>query len=869
MFCRGLEERRHRLPTALKAKLSNPSPATYSRVWTTFCKDHRFRRFHPTALLRILAEGVAEGAWDSAAPARSVVTTAGRYLSRRGAIPPTPDRLRRFLQTLRGRLHRQSRLERQAFLARAAGTAMSRRALPRRVVVVRELLRFPPAAHGKPNLDRLVAESTCRREVQETLRSMGLSQERLLDHPACEELYDFFERRANSTLDRWEEKQVLHAHRFYLAFRGQQALDNCLYIFARRCSSIRKRSKKQAKESIAEASQALFERGDLKFQPLYRALLGSTRAGPPKRFHRFRPLARTLAEHEKEVRSRRGFYRILARKAVVARQMVPHLRGVAFEGKDAHARTVVAILPEVLEVQPFRTPVPAHLRWRLRFLPVPDELMTERRVFDTIVLLTLADMLWARRVVCPASRQFRDEWKPMRDVSPSSPAPLVEALATIRREIGQTWTELAQAPRGLAIEGGRLIGRRPSRKWEKAQERANERARQRFLSGVPDVTPARVLRDVHGWTDFLEAFAPKHPEARRLPKLERETQAIACILARAMDVGVRAMSGLFSKRMTVGKLKNFDEVHLTAPALRVALRQLLEAWERERLGLPWGDGKGSAADGKSVISSEKTLQSGFHPRHKKVGMTVYWMIRNDGIAVQMGLISPREWESWYLLSSILEPFGGTSPEWAAGDTHGQHLALWALSLLMGKRIMARFRGLGKVKLYYDGSAEGLPVEGVGQIDWRKIERALPSLARLVKALQEGKVHARDVLRAWNIYDEEGRNVSEALRELGKAVRTIYVLRYALSPDLRRQVRESCNRVERWNFFETDVNWGHAGRMQTRDPRRQEVNVLCRVLLMNSIVFWTAKRYGSKLRKIPAATPVMWDHVALMGKQGFT
>ena len=287
------------------------------------------------------------------------------------------------------------------------------------------------------------------------------------------------------------------------------------------------------------------------------------------------------------------------------------------------------------------------------------------------------------------------------------------------------------------------------------------------------------------------------------------------------------------------------------------------------MGLPWGTGETGAADGKSVEAPSRSLRSGHHFRHRLTGVSLYWLVRDDWIAARVGVIPAHDWESWHLLEAILKPLGGRPLRWAAGDTHGQHLALWGLAFLMGKEIRARFRGLGNVKLYGGGPGQTHPVEGVEPVRWDVVEQALPSLARLVEAVRSGLLSSEHLLRIANVYDEDGRNVMDGLRELGKAVRTAYVLRYACSEGIRQEVREACNRVEAWNAFEEAVFWGHGGRIQTTDEDRQEIDALCMQLVMNSIVFYNTERHGKELRRIRGATPLMWRHIGLVGEWRLT
>lgn len=270
-----------------------------------------------------------------------------------------------------------------------------------------------------------------------------------------------------------------------------------------------------------------------------------------------------------------------------------------------------------------------------------------------------------------------------------------------------------------------------------------------------------------------------------------------------------------------------------------------------------------------MATAERTLLAGYHFRHRQSGVTLYWMVRDDWVASTIGVIGNHEWESWYLLDGLLSPGGGKPSRWATGDTHGQHIALWGLFYLIRKDVRARFRRLSHVKLYHEGPAGGLPVRGVQSIRWGIVEQASTSLARLVSAIRKGKFRARDVLQTWHLYDDHGRNVTEALRELGKAVRTSFPLDFASKEDLRCEIQEGCNRAKTWNSFQEAAFWGHGGWLQAVDPGRQQVNALAMQLVMNSIVFDNVVRFGPRLRRREGVFPVMWDHIRLFGDYRIT
>jgi TnpA family transposase len=154
------------------------------------------------------------------------------------------------------------------------------------------------------------------------------------------------------------------------------------------------------------------------------------------------------------------------------------------------------------------------------------------------------------------------------------------------------------------------------------------------------------------------------------------------------------------------------------------------------------------------------------------------------------------------------------------------------------------------------------------IRWDIIERGLPSMFRLAEAIKSGKIRAVDVLRRWHLFDDKGTDVAEAYRELGKVDRTEFLLEYAGDKDIQRKVRDGCNDAEMWNSFHEAIFWGNGGKLRSNNPLRQEESLLALTLLMFSIIFYNVEKYGKRMKKARAPTPVIWDNIQVLGKYQF-
>lgn len=117
----------------------------------------------------------------------------------------------------------------------------------------------------------------------------------------------------------------------------------------------------------------------------------------------------------------------------------------------------------------------------------------------------------------------------------------------------------------------------------------------------------------------------------------------------------------------------------------------------------------------------------------------------------------------------------------------------------------------------------------------------------------------------NLYDEEGVNVAEGLRELGKVERTEFLLTYATNPALREQVHRGRQRMEAYNSFQQATFFGRGGQLMTNNPARWREIGLGMQLLQMAILFHNVWKHGDRLRRSPTATPMVWGHVELMGR----
>ena len=113
----------------------------------------------------------------------------------------------------------------------------------------------------------------------------------------------------------------------------------------------------------------------------------------------------------------------------------------------------------------------------------------------------------------------------------------------------------------------------------------------------------------------------------------------------------------------------------------------------------------------------------------------------------------------------------------------------------------------------------------------------PDIMRVVLSIRAGRISSAALLRRLGNQSRRNR-IYRAFRELGRAVRTIVLLRYLSEPELREGITAITNRVEAFHGFARWLMFG-GGVLGDNDPDHHEKIVKFNELLANCLIFHTA------------------------------
>ncbi len=132
------------------------------------------------------------------------------------------------------------------------------------------------------------------------------------------------------------------------------------------------------------------------------------------------------------------------------------------------------------------------------------------------------------------------------------------------------------------------------------------------------------------------------------------------------------------------------------------------------------------------------------------------------------------------------------PDTIHGDTGAQSEVVFAFAYLLAIKLMPRIRNFKHLKYYRPVTTHGNKFEHIDtlftkdKIDWALIEVHYYDMLRVVMSIQSGKIKASRILRKLSTQSRKNK-IYQAFRELGRVIRTIFLLNYINDIELRRVI----------------------------------------------------------------------------------
>ena len=323
---------------------------------------------------------------------------------------------------------------------------------------------------------------------------------------------------------------------------------------------------------------------------------------------------------------------------------------------------------------------------------------------------------------------------------------------------------------------------------------------------LPPTSIVDVLVDTIRWLDLHVHFRPIAGTDAKVDDLLR--RVITTLFCYGCNLGptqtARSVKGFSRRQISWLNLK-----YVTEDTLDRAIVDVINLYNKFELPAYWGSGKSASADGTKWSVYEQNLLSEYHIRYGGYGGIGYYHVSDKYIALFSHFIPCGVHEAVYILDGLLASRSDIQPDTVHGDTQAQSFPVFGLAHLLGINLMPRIRNIKD--LVFSRPEPGRTYENIqalfgDSIDWGLIETHLHDMLRVAISIKLGKITASTVLRRLGTYSRKNK-LYWAFRELGKVVRTMFLLRYIDDVEVRRTIHAATNKSEEFNGF---VKWAFFG-----------------------------------------------------------
>lgn len=401
-----------------------------------------------------------------------------------------------------------------------------------------------------------------------------------------------------------------------------------------------------------------------------------------------------------------------------------------------------------------------------------------------------------------------------------------------------------------------------------------EAIKQEVFKRWPNTSLLDVLKETDLFVDFIKAFTPSGPKEG----LDVETikkRLLLVILGYGTNTGLKSVSA-GNDDVTYQDLKHVKLRYLDADNLRDAIRMVINQLLEIRAPEIWDYCTTAvASDSTHIGASDQNLMSQWHPRYHKKGVMIYWHVDTKSVCIYSQLKSCASSEVSSMIEGVLRHCTDMSVQKNYVDTHGVSEVGFAFSYMLDFDLLPRFKNIHSQSLYV---AEKNDFDKYGNlssiisrpINWELIESQYDQIIKYTIALKLGTANAEAIMKRFT-RDNLQHPTYKALSELGKAIKTIFLCRYLGSEELRREIHEGLNVVERWNGINDFIFYGKKGTFRTNRPEELELSMLCLHLLqlsmvyINTVMLQQVFKESSWLSKITiedkrAITPLLHEHI---------
>jgi len=277
----------------------------------------------------------------------------------------------------------------------------------------------------------------------------------------------------------------------------------------------------------------------------------------------------------------------------------------------------------------------------------------------------------------------------------------------------------------------------------------------------------------------------------------------------------------------------------------------------------WGTGETASADGTRWDVYKNNLISEFHVRYGSYGGIGYYLVSDKYIALFSRFIPCGVYEATFILDPFFPNKSDIKPHTIYGDTHAQSLTVFGLSYLLGIQLMPRIAHWKDLKIYKFSGKSYPHIDAMfteDKIDVDLIKKHLIDMLQVAVSIIKGRISPSFILRRLTSGTRKNK-LFYAFQELGKVVRSAYLLKYLRKPKHRRSVNHATTVNERFNDFIQFVTFGNQGVIAANSRDEQRKIIKYGHLVANILIFMNVHDQSKIMNQLIQAGHVITPEMA--------
>jgi TnpA family transposase len=401
-----------------------------------------------------------------------------------------------------------------------------------------------------------------------------------------------------------------------------------------------------------------------------------------------------------------------------------------------------------------------------------------------------------------------------------------------------------------------------------------------------------VLSEVDAYTGFSEAFT--HRTIKGASKEIDKKLINATIMSLGTNLGHNDMDKA-ARNISEKQLRDTEKLWLSNENLEQANRSIVQFIQSLPLPTIYNDKNGTlhtSSDGKKVVVAVNSLLANYSYKYygKEQGVSVNSFLDEKQSFFHVNVLTASDREAPHMMDGIVSAKHslfreGESNHLHSTDTHGYSEPVFAGLHFLDVSFAPRIKNIHRQTIYaYEAKSHkknsNYVVAPKKSINKKQILSHWDDILHLMASIKLGYCSASLIFK---ILSSTGRAspLYQAIQELGKLLKSHFILNYIESEELRKSIQKQLNRVELGQKLSGAVFFGRSGQLHAGTDNQIQKVMACTTLLKNTIILWnylflSDYFHGLKgkeekkmvLDSIASGSVIAWKHLNMHGVYDF-